>query len=893
MEKDRREWPVWRGWDTVKKIGSGRFGTVYEIEKDDWGIIEKAALKVIRLPQNEGDIKNLRMEGKSDEDITETFCQYKEDIKKEFELTQKLSSGENIVHSDGIEEQCHEDGLGWDILIKMELLTPLLAAHPEAVLEEETVIEIGVDLCRALEQCRKNNIVHRDVKPQNIFRSNDGTYKLGDFGIAKTVEKTVGGTMIGTYKYMAPEVYAHEPYGTAADQYSLGLVLYWLLNERRMPFETLPPAKLRSGEEDEAREKRFSGEEQLPAPKHGSEWLKHVVLKACSYDPKNRYENPTEMRKALEDRIDPGETETRKSSTRPRQKSKKRLRPVVMGGAAALLLVFAILMGVKLLRSNQPEESTSVQLWTLQEREHTMQVGEEYQLLFHLEGTDVLPENVKWFSSDERIAAVDASNGKIIAKASGSAVITLSDGEQEEQCVVNVETLEEKEEKKEESTKEPEVAAMNLNAKQAKTEYFIGEDFDGSGLKIEIKYDNGDVETVSDGFTSDFDSSSPGKKTVSIHYQNEKVGSYQITVNKAEVSSIRVINYPVTSLTEGEKLNLSGLAIEATYNNGDTKVVSEGDSGLSCAPVTFTSTGKQTVTVSYGGATTTFDVQIAEIGRYSVSLSSSNEKYGSVSGGGTYKEGDTVTLTASPRSGCVFDSWSDGKTSESRTITVTENCDLVAYFYGPLMDYTPEDEIPSNAMLVGSAKTQYQYQKKEYTTSSQSSLDGWTVYDNTYTWSDYGPYGEWTDMTGAIIHGEDQKVERRKVYHYYYYLCNNCGAHMHGYGTCYTWAGGCGSKTYSGDYHGVWAEKTYDETSDWHGTGVRYVYADEGLCFAYTSQTSKYYEQPKEQYRIASRQKVYTYSFYRYGAAYWSDLKDTSDDVKLINSRLLYQYRQQ
>ena len=185
----------------------------------------------------------------------------------------------------------------------------------------------------------------------------------------------------------------------------------------------------------------------------------------------------------------------------------------------------------------------------------------------------------------------------------------------------------------------------------------------------------------------------------------------------------------------------------------------------------------------------------------------------------------------------------------------------------------------------------YQYQKKEYTTSSQSTLDGWTVYDSTYTWSDYGPFGEWTDLGNGVITGEDQKLERRKIYRYYYFLCNNCGAHMHGYGNCYTWAGGCGGKIYESDYYVVWAEKSYSEAGDWHGTGVSYVYTDEGLGFAYTSASSRYYEQPKEQYRIASRQKIYTYSFYRYGTPYWSDSQVSSDDVKLVSTRLLYRYR--
>ena len=175
----------------------------------------------------------------------------------------------------------------------MELLTPLMKAI-SANISEETVVKLGKDICKALVLCKKHEIIHRDIKPQNIFISFNGDYKLGDFGIAKTMEKTMGGTKIGTYKYMAPEVYNNQPYGSSADIYSLGLVLYWLLNDRRMPFLPLPPAKLKAGMEEEARQRRLMGE-TLPAPVHGSVELKRIVLKACAFDQKKRYSSAAQM----------------------------------------------------------------------------------------------------------------------------------------------------------------------------------------------------------------------------------------------------------------------------------------------------------------------------------------------------------------------------------------------------------------------------------------------------------------------------------------------------------------------------------------------------------------------------------------------------------------------
>ena len=288
---------LWPGWETVKLIGRGNFGSVYEIKRDVFGNIERAALKVITIPQNEGDIDELYSEGYDDESISSAFESHLKSIVAEYSLMRKMNGCSNVVSCDDIQYVQHENGIGWDVFIRMELLTAL----PQAVqpgYNEETVIAIAKDICTALEICKKNEIVHRDVKPQNIFVSPNGDYKLGDFGIAKAVEKTMGGTLAGTPKYMAPEVYHYQPYGSGADIYSLGLVLYWLMNERRLPFMPLPPEKPKAGMEEEARHRRLSGE-PLPPPANGSKKLKEIVLKACAYDPKDRYQSAAEMKDAL------------------------------------------------------------------------------------------------------------------------------------------------------------------------------------------------------------------------------------------------------------------------------------------------------------------------------------------------------------------------------------------------------------------------------------------------------------------------------------------------------------------------------------------------------------------------------------------------------------------
>ncbi len=288
----------WPDWETVGLIGRGSFGAVYEIRRDVLGETERAALKVISIPQSSNDIEEMYSDGYDDESITATFKEHLKSIVAEYSLMRKMGDCVNIVKCDDVRYIQHDNGIGWDIFIKMELLMPLTKALPD-VIPEEMVIKLAKDMCTALDACKKHGVIHRDIKPQNIFVSESGDYKLGDFGIAKTVERTASGTKIGTYKYMAPEVYNNQPYGSAADIYSLGLVLYWMLNDRRMPFLPSSSQKITAGMEEEARSRRFAGE-PLPAPAHGSAVLKSIVLKACAFDPKNRYSSPYDMLQALE-----------------------------------------------------------------------------------------------------------------------------------------------------------------------------------------------------------------------------------------------------------------------------------------------------------------------------------------------------------------------------------------------------------------------------------------------------------------------------------------------------------------------------------------------------------------------------------------------------------------
>lgn len=292
--------PVFGEWKIVREIGSGSFGKVFEIEREDFGYTYKAALKAVTIPQSQSEVDSIMDDGMDSQSVTQYFRSFVEELVDEFRLMSKLKGESNIVSYEDHRVIEHKDGIGWDILIRMELLIPLLKYTKEHSMTQADVVRLGIDICKALELCRKHNIIHRDIKPENIFVSENGKFKLGDFGIAKTVEKTMSGlSKKGTYTYMAPEVYKGEEYGPSVDIYSLGIVLYRYLNNNRAPFLPEFPAVITHSDRSNAIERRIKGE-TIPAPATADDELAAIVLKACAYDPKERYASATEMREALE-----------------------------------------------------------------------------------------------------------------------------------------------------------------------------------------------------------------------------------------------------------------------------------------------------------------------------------------------------------------------------------------------------------------------------------------------------------------------------------------------------------------------------------------------------------------------------------------------------------------
>lgn len=291
-----RIWPEWR---IVRVLGKGSFGTVYAALRRSHGVESWAAIKVISVPQNEYEINVLRSEGFSPNDTRIYYQNMVESFIGEIKLMESFKGVQNIVCVEDYKVIQRTDRFGWDIYIRMELLTPFSGYAASKTMTEAEVIKLGSDICTALELCSRRNVIHRDIKPDNIFINDFGDFKLGDFGIARKLENVTSGlSQKGTYTYMAPEVERGINYDNTVDIYSLGLVLYRYLNQNHMPFIETDQQNRDPNQRMLAVKRRMSGE-PLPPPCDASPEMAQIILCACAYNPEDRFQTPSAMKEAL------------------------------------------------------------------------------------------------------------------------------------------------------------------------------------------------------------------------------------------------------------------------------------------------------------------------------------------------------------------------------------------------------------------------------------------------------------------------------------------------------------------------------------------------------------------------------------------------------------------
>ena len=316
---------VWPEWKIVEKIGEGSFGKVYKACRTEQGTTFYSAIKVITIPSNQGELSSVRSESPNEQSVKEYFQGLVDECIQEVSTMEYFRGNSYVVSVEDYKVVEYLDDIGWDIFIRMEYLTSFMEYCAENPLKEEDVIRLGIDLCKALEYCQCQNIIHRDIKPENIFVSRFGEFKLGDFGIARELDRSMSGlSKKGTFSYMAPEMYKGEEYDARVDIYSLGIVLYKLCNHNRLPFISLQKQLITYHDKENALNRRMAGEE-LPMPAQADNTLGEVILKACAYDRDKRYQTAVEFREVLE-RLRSGENTLSKHGQRKHKQTNQKTK---------------------------------------------------------------------------------------------------------------------------------------------------------------------------------------------------------------------------------------------------------------------------------------------------------------------------------------------------------------------------------------------------------------------------------------------------------------------------------------------------------------------------------------------------------------------------------------
>jgi len=257
-------------YQIIEELGKGGMGKVYKAH--DTEIKEKVALKLIKpeISVDKKTIERFQNELKFARKISHRNVCRMYDLNKEegsYYITMEYVSGEDLKST----------------IIRIGQL-PIAKT-----------ISIAKQACEGLEEAHRLDVVHRDLKPQNIMIDKEGNARIMDFGIARSVTGkgiTGAGVMIGTPEYMSPEQVEGKEVDQRSDIYSLGVILYEMVTGR-VPFEGDTPLSIAVKHKTETPKEPREINTQIP------EDLSQVILRCMEKDKEKRYQSAGEVRAEL------------------------------------------------------------------------------------------------------------------------------------------------------------------------------------------------------------------------------------------------------------------------------------------------------------------------------------------------------------------------------------------------------------------------------------------------------------------------------------------------------------------------------------------------------------------------------------------------------------------
>lgn len=585
---------VWKDWQATELIGAGTFGEVYRAVCTDAPDCV-AAIKIITIPKNEEEICLLR----SDEALFRREsgkCAAAADaISKELAAQASLSREPNILAPQAYSVRLSDNGCSYDVLIRTDLLTPI-TSMPQ--IGEQEAVKLGIDVCIALEACAKLGTVHRDIKPSNIYCTDFGTYKVGDLGITRVLEGVTGDLTMysGTPKFMAPEAVMGIDFDARADIYSLGMVLYHIMNGGIPPFYPADGSSFTVEDADEADLKRIRGD-VIPPAVGASDELMAVLYKACAADPADRYADASEMKQALVN-VYTSILFGRATENKPTEIKWDTTTLFDMPAAVRAESATATAIAVK--------DAVSDGLDTV------ITDGEVSQ-------TAPLPKAMREAGKVKKksrlpliliiiLFALLFAVGAVIAVRALIGIVSDFSGKNTDDTSITTEAL-----------PDESPVALLISKMPDSFEFAVGEPLTFEGLELDAVYADGTSVTVKDGFTvTPAKLLAAGEHTVRVHV-GEAYVELHVTAVPAEQDTDEITEHAkVKSLVMktlpakldyyvGQSLDPEGMRLDVTYDSGIMATVSE---GFTVSPEVFTKEGETTVTVSLGGKEITFDVTV-------------------------------------------------------------------------------------------------------------------------------------------------------------------------------------------------------------------------------------------------------------------------------------------